>query len=174
MIKRGKGKQLGDVKKKDFYTHYKANAKEELISRPLYNSFVKELLNAFSSAIVELGLELKINKVGKLRIRSKKLHFFDKNGKRCKSLRVNWEATWNYWHTKHPDLSRDEIINLKNKSVIYHENDHSSGEFYEHFWDKFTNNLKYKSFYVFKPSRQYSRLIAKVVKDPNRKVFYYG
>ena len=95
MIKRGKGKQLGDVKKKDFYTHYKAHAKEELISKPLYNSFVKELLNAFSSAIVELGLELKINKVGKLRIRSKKLHFFDKNGKRCKSLRVNWEATWN-------------------------------------------------------------------------------
>ena len=40
MIKRGKGKQLGDVKKKDFYTHYKAHAKEELISKPLYNSFV--------------------------------------------------------------------------------------------------------------------------------------
>ena len=53
MIKRGKGKQLGDVKKKDFYTHYKAHAKEELNSKPLYNSFVKELLSAFSNAIVE-------------------------------------------------------------------------------------------------------------------------
>ncbi len=174
MIKRGKGKLTGNVKKNDFYKHYKANAKETLVNQSLYNSFLKDLLGAFSDAIVELGLELKINRVGKLRIRSKKLHFFDKNGKRCKSLKVDWQSTWDYWKSKYSDLSKEEIIKIKNKTVIYHQNDHSSGEFYEHFWDKFTNNLKYKSFYVFKPSRQYSRLIAKVVKDPNRKVFYYG
>jgi len=171
---RGAGKINGDIKKNDFYKHYKENAKEEIISRPLYNAFIKELLTAFSKAIVQTGLELKINKVGKLRIRSKKLNFFDKNGKRSKSLKVDWKTTWDFWKAKHPDLSKEEIIDLKNKKVIYHQNDHTSGEFYEHYWDKLTNILKYKSFYVFKPSRQYSRLIAQVVKDPNRKVFYYG
>tara|TARA_R110000751_G_scaffold196072_1_gene301398 strand:+ start:2124 stop:2645 length:522 start_codon:yes stop_codon:yes gene_type:complete len=171
---RGKSKIKGDVKKNDLYNYYKENTKEELISRSLYNSFIKDLLKAFSDAIVRLGLELKINKIGKLRIRSKKLHFFDKNGNRSKSLKVDWKATWDFWKSETPDLSQEEIIKLENKKVIYHQNDHSNGEFYEHYWDKLTNTLKYKSFYVFKPSRQYSRLIAKVVKDPNRKVFYYG
>ena len=130
---RGKSKIKGDVKKNDLYNYYKENTKEELISRSLYNSFIKDLLKAFSDAIVRLGLE-----------------------------------------SETPDLSQEEIIKLENKKVIYHQNDHSNGEFYEHYWDKLTNTLKYKSFYVFKPSRQYSRLIAEVVKDPNRKVFYYG
>jgi|TARA_R110001592_G_scaffold59062_1_gene179123 hypothetical protein len=171
---RGAGKTKGNIKKNDFYKHYKENAKEEIISKPLYNSFIKELLTTFSKAIVKLGLELKINKVGKFRVRSKQLHFFNKDGTRAKSLKVDWQATWSFWHEKHPNLSKEEIIDLKNKQVIYHQNDHTDGEFYEHYWDKLTNVLKYKSFYVFKPSRQYSRLIAEVVKDPNRKVFYYG
>ena len=160
---RGEGKIKGEVKKNDFYKHYKDKAKEEIISKPLYNSFIKEL-----------GLELKINKVGKFRVRSKQLHFFNKDGTRAKSLKVDWQATWSFWHEKHPSLSKEEIIDLKNKQVIYHQNDHTDGEFYEHYWDKLTNTLKYKSFYVFKPSRQFSRLIATVVKDVNRKVFYYG
>jgi hypothetical protein len=171
---RGAGKINGNIKKNDFYKHYKDNAKEVVLDKPKYNSFVKELLVAFSEAIVKTGLELKINKVGKLRIRSKKLNFFDKNGKRHKSLKVNWKDTWDYWKKKYSNLSKEEIIKIKNKTVLYHQNDHTNGEFYEHYWDKLTNSLKYKSFYVFKPSRQYSRLIAQVVKDPNRKVFYYG
>ena len=174
MIKRGRGKTIGNIKKNEFYKYYKNNAKESVISQSLYNSFLKDLLIAFSESIVKLGLELKINKVGKIRIRSKKLHFFDKHGNRSKSLKVDWQSTWEYWNKKHSDLSKEEIVNLKNKQVIYHQNDHTNGEFYEHYWDKLTNTLKYKSFYVFKSSRQYSRLIAKVVKDPNRKVFYYG
>jgi hypothetical protein len=71
------------------------------------------------------------------------------------------------------DIAKN-ITEIDNKTVIYHENEHSNQEFYEHHWDKLTANLKYKNFYKFKPSRQYSRLIAKVVKDPNRKTFYYG
>ena len=77
---RGKGKTKGNVKRNEFYKHYKENAKEEIISKSLYSAFIKELLATFSKAIVETGLELQINKVGKLRIRSKKLNFFDKNG----------------------------------------------------------------------------------------------
>ena len=65
---RGEGKIKGEVKKNDFYKHYKDNAKEEIISKPLYNSFIKELLTTFSKAVVELGLELKINKIGKFRV----------------------------------------------------------------------------------------------------------
>ena len=173
-LKRGKGKIAGDIKKDQFYKYYSENAKEKVVERSVYNKFLRDLLSIFSTEIVETGLELKINRVGKLRIRSKEMHFFKKNGERSKSLKVNWAATWKYWETKYPGLTKDQITQETNKTLIYHENDHSNQEYYEHFWDNFTANLKYKSFYTFKASRQYSRLIAQIVKDPNRKTFYYG
>lgn len=173
-LKRGKGKIAGNIKKDQFYKEYKNNAKEKIIIRPIYNKFLKDLLDTFSKEIVQTGLELKILKVGKIRIRSNQMHFFKQNGERSKSLKVNWKATWEYWEIKYPKLTRDDIIKINNKTLIYHENDHSNQEFYEHFWDNFTTSLKYKSFYTFKASRQYSRLIAKIVKNPNRKTFYYG
>ena len=173
-LKRGKGKIAGSIKKDAFYKFYEQNAKEKRVPRVRYNAFIKELLTRYSHAIVELGLELKINKIGKIRVRSQKLRFFNKDGKRNKNLRVDWHKTWAYWHSKYPELNRQEITQIENKTVIYHENDHTDQEFYGHHWDNLTASLKYKSFYGFKASRQYSRLIAKVVKDPNRKVFYYG
>lgn len=173
-LQRGKGKVTGNVKKSDFYKFYLENAKEEVLNKPLYNAFLKDLLVAFSEKIITTGLELKVNAVGKIRIRSRKLNFFKKDGIKSKSLRVDWHKTWAHWCNKYPELSREEITNIKDKTLIYHENEHSNQEFYEHHWDKLTTSLKFKNFYKFKPSRQYSRLIAKVVKDPNRKVFYYG
>jgi len=173
-LKRGKGKITGSIKKAAFFSFYLKNAKETLVPNTTYKAFLKDLLETYSTEIVTSGLELRINKVGKLRIRSRKLKFFDKNNVQYKSLRPNWKASWEFWHKKYPTLTKDEIVNLQNKLIIYHENEHSDQEFYEHYWDKATINLKFKSFYIFKASRQYSRLIAKVVKDPNRKVFYYG
>ena len=174
IYKRGKGKNTGSIKKEAFFKFYAANAKEKLIEKKVYNNFLKELLHNFSTAIVELGLELKINKIGKIRIKSSPLKFFKKDGTRAKSLKINWEATWNYWHNKYPGLTRDEISEINNKTLIYHENEHTHQEFYQYYWDNITSTLKYKSFYSFKASRQYLRLIAKTVKDPNRKTFYYG
>lgn len=173
-LKRGKGKIAGNIKKSDFFSYYNSNAKEALLPKDKYNAFIKDLLNTFSTAIVDNNLELKITKVGKLRIKSSHLNFFKANGERSKSLKPNWKATWEFWVSKYPGLTRDEIVEIKDKKIIYHENEHSNQEFYEHYWDKATINLKFKSFYVFKASRQYSRLIAKIVKEPNRKVFYYG
>lgn len=173
-LKRGLGKLKGSIKKNDFFNFYLKNAKETLVTKPVYNNFIKELLNNFSTAIVEEGLELKVNKIGKIRVRSNNLKFFKKDGTLSKSLKVDWHKTWATWFNKYPELSRQEITEIPNKKVIYHENDHTNQEFYDHHWDKATANLKYKSFFKFKASRQYSRLIAKVVKDPNRKVFYYG
>lgn len=172
-LKRGKGKNKANIKKDDFYKFYLQNAKERIVERKQYNAFTKNLLTIFSTEIVTTGLELKVPKVGKFRIRSKALHFFKADGNKAKSLRPNWKATWEHWENKYSGLTRDEITKIENKTIIYHENDHSNQEFYEHYWDKLTIVLTYKSFYNFKASRQFSRLLAKVVKDPNRKTFYY-
>lgn len=169
-----KERKVGEVKKKDFYNYYKEHRQEREVSQSVYNKFLKVLLDKFSTAIVEKGLELKLIGIGKIRVRSKKLNYFNKEGKRAKSVRPNWKATLEYWKVKYPDQTLAELKQVPNKPILYHENDHTSGEFYEHYWDNNTSNLKYKTFFGFKASRQYSRLIAKVVKDPNRKTFYYG
>lgn len=172
-LKRGKGKTLGNIKKKDFFKYYIKNSKEPQVTQSVYNSFLKDLLSTYSTLMVTEGLEVKINQVGRFRIRSRNLQFFRKD-ESFKKLRPNWNKSWEYWHSVYPDLTKDEITQIKNKTLIYHDNEHTQNEFYEHHWDKLTNNLKYKSFYTFKAPRQYSRLIAKIVKDPNRKTFYYG
>ena len=178
-LKRGKGKTVGDIKKKDFFSYYrKHSSAKKRLDKLSYGRFTKDLMSTFSEAIVKDALSLKMGALGSIRIRSRKLTTVKRDGKIAKTLRVDWPATFAYWHKTYPDLTRDEIIGLKDKGIkkkcIYHLNEHTDKEFYEHWWDEFiTSSVKYHKFYRFKPSRQYSRLIAQVVKDPNRKAFYY-
>ena len=172
-IQRGKGKHISSIRKKDFYKYYQKNAKLTKVDRVKYNGFLKEVLETFGKLIIEEGLELKLNQIGKIRIKTKMLNLIKSNGDLSK-LKVNWKATWDHWFSRYPNLSREEIVKIKDKKLLYHDNEHSNQEYYVHYWNNFTSNLKYKSFYDFKPSRQYSRLLAKVIKDPNRKIFYYG
>lgn len=169
---RSSGKTNGNIKKKYFYTKYKKESSRPLNERT-YNTFLKDLLQSYGEAIVKEGLELRMGNLGRIRIRSKQLHFFKKDGNKAKSLRPNWKACWELWETKYPNSTRDEITKINNKPVVYHDNSHTQGEFYEHFWDKTTAITKYQSFYNFSPSRQFSRMINQIVNKPNRTVFYY-
>ncbi len=171
---RGKGKHKADIKKYNFYSHYRKNTTFSRLDRKEYSAFLKDLLTTFSEAIVKENMELKLGKLGFIRIQAKKLHFFDKEGNRAKTLKVDWKKTLDYWKVKYPGKTKEELKKIKNKPVLYHENDHTKGEFYQHLWDKLTSVVKYRRLYKFIPSRQYSRLIAEVVKDPHRTVFYYG
>lgn len=172
-LQRGKGKNIGSIRKKDFFKYYQDNAKLTKVDRIKYNGFLKDLLETFSIAIIKEALEIKLPQIGKIRIRTKLLNIIRPNGELSK-LKVNWKDTWEFWFKKYPGLTKEEIVKLEGKQLLYHDNEHSNQEFYIHYWNNFTTNLKYKSFYEFKPSRQYSRLLAQVIKDPNRKIFYYG
>lgn len=173
-LKRGKGKLTGGVKRKDFFLYYKNNCKEKQVSEKTYRAFLKDLLSTYSEEIVTTGLELKLPNLGRIRIASQKLKFFNDDGKISKGMKPDWQATWKFWEAKYPGLTRQQITEIKDKKVLFHENEHTFQEFYEHFWDKLSCQVKFKTFYKFKPARIYSRLIAQVVKDKDRKVFYYG
>lgn len=173
-LKRGKGKNIADVKKYDFYSHYRKNTKLEKLERSQYSAFVKDLMVEYSTVIVTKNMQLKLGKLGYIRVQANKLNFVKKNGELAKSLKVDWHKTWIYWETKYKGKTRDEITKIEDKKVLYFENNHTDQEFYKHLWDNTTAIIKFKRFYKFKPSRQYSRLITKIVSDPNRKIFYYG
>ena len=173
-LKRGKGKNTGNVKKYDFFSHYRKNTEYSKLDRKTYSAFLSELFKEYSEAIVKENLELKLGKLGYIRVQARTLNFFNKEGKLCKSLKPNWKATWKKWEEKYPDKSRDEITEIKNKKVIYFENEHTNKEFYLHLWDNLTAVIKFKSFYKFKAARKYSRMITEEVNKKPRTVFYYG
>jgi hypothetical protein len=183
----------GDITKNDFWLHYKNNAKEgkkillktkdsegkqkikiKKLEKAEYNKFINELLKTYGEIIVKEAFELKFHRLGSIRIKSKKLSLLDENGKFNKGVKVNWVATWEYWNAKYKGKTREEILQIPDKTLIRFTNEHTENEYYYHFWYKERSVVKYRILYKFLPSRQFSRLIAKTVKEPNRKVFYYS
>lgn len=173
-LKRGKGKNTGDIKKYDFFSYFTKNTQYKKLTRKVYDAFISELLLKFSEAVVKENLELKIGALGYVRVQARDLHFLNKEGKLSKSLKPDWKKTWESWMEKYPKLTEDEIVEVKDKKLIYHENEHTNGEFYLHLWDNKTALVKFKSFYKFKASRKYCRMINEEVRKVPRTVFYYG
>ncbi len=60
-LKRGKGKTVGDIKKKDFYSYYRkhSSAKKKL-DKLAYGRFTKDLMSTFSEAIVKDAINTEI------------------------------------------------------------------------------------------------------------------
>jgi hypothetical protein len=54
---------------------------------------------------------------------------------------------------------------------VYQFNSHSNGFLYQFYWDRGKCNVPYKIQYVFKPTRQNKRLVAKLVKDRTNDYF---
>jgi hypothetical protein len=173
IIKQKNPKRKSDKKKLDFYKDYSNNHNHNPVTISQYNNFTSDLFKRFSKAIVELNLELKLGRLGKFRIQSINVGVAKKSGD-LRKRQPDWARTKEYWKTKYPGLTPEELKEIKNKLIIYHENEHSNGEYYKHLWDRLTMRSPNYMLYKFIPSRQFSRLLAKTVKDPNRKVFYYG
>ena len=56
-LQRGKGKNIASIRKKDFFKYYQENARLNKVEKTKYNNFLKDLLEAFSTAIVKEALE---------------------------------------------------------------------------------------------------------------------
>ena len=166
-------KDNSDITKYDFFSHYRKNTKFSKIDRTLYSKFVTELVDSYTRAIVEEGMELNMGRLGYLRIKTVPFTgYFNKEGN-LRKLQVDWKKTWDKWYIDYADKTKNEIDKIKGKTVIFHENTHTNGEYYKFFWDNTTRQIKFKSFYRFKPARQYKKLITKVVLAKPRTIFYY-
>jgi hypothetical protein len=166
-----KERTLGDIKRRHFYQFYRKHGKTVRVDNKVYNRFLSELLQIMSDNIVLNNEPFSIPHLGHFRIKAFTPNLINKDGS-LKNLKVDWKATQEYWKTKYPGKTLAELRFIQGKPVLYHENEHSNGEIYKHHWMK--NQFRPLENYDFKASRQYSRLLAQTVKDPNRKVFYYG
>lgn len=165
-FKRTGGKLNSDVLRYQFYSDYaKTLPVSERIGRTSFNRFTKDLISTLVTAIIEENLELKFTHIGRLRVREKVI--------KTVNIRVDWKTTWEYWNEKYPGLTRDEILQIKDKKTLRFDNEISAYN-YSFYWDKLTVPYPILRYYKFKASKHNSIALNKSIINPDRKVFYYG
>lgn len=167
IIKRGAGVNSADIKLTDFTRNYRKHSKGQLSAR-YYREIFKELCQEFSELLLS-GKEIKMTNLGRIRICARPMLFH-----KIKRMQPDWKATRELWKKQYPNLTAEEILKIKNKTILRHENDHTSNEYYQILWDKVTLNNKGTIFYKFVPARLFKRKLSEIVRNPQRKIFYYG
>lgn len=135
----------------DSYKLYKREYKD--IDKRLYLDIAYELMITISDMVIRESLEYKLpSRLGSVRIRKSIPKLKIKNGKIDLNKNIkDWDATWKYWNSQYPGLSRKEIKAIKGKKVIFQTNKHTNGEVMRWYWDKLTCKVINHKIYCFKP-----------------------
>lgn len=139
---------------KSIYKAYKEGCVgESQLSYKQYSSILNEFNKALVQEILYDSAEVKLPcNLGTLRIRKRKIDLSKAN-----KLRPNWEETKKLWDSN-PEAK-------ENKKLVYHLNEHRDGYKYKIYWDKKGSKVRNKSYYFFKPSRDFSRELAYILKN---------
>lgn len=141
------------------------------LTQKKYFEIFKEYIEYVKKMMMENSFRFAIpGRLGYLYIYGYKVKYkLDENGNLDKrSLRVDWDATKKYWKELYGDLTVAELKEIKGKPKIYLLNKHSSGKRFRTQWNKTTAIFNNKRLYSIKGVRQYSRQLAKTVKNnPN-------
>jgi hypothetical protein len=161
MFIRTKGKYKADVGSKDFYKHYKSTIEKKTVydvEKALFTKILKEINTEIMKLIITSNYEFTMPyRLGTLSIKKFKTKLkLDKNGDLIKSkIPIDYGKTLALWRVN-PEAKL-------NKKVIYFLNDHTDGYRYTFHWNKTVSNIKNKSAYQFKASRNNNRMINKAL-----------
>ena len=135
----------------DSYDSYKEEFGE--VNKKLYLAIAYEILKTISDKIIRESLEYRMpSKMGFLRIKKNKQKLVIKDGKIDRRRNIpNWKATWEAWHKKYPDKTREEIKQIPDKGIIFQKNYHTDGHIMRWFWDRKFSNARNSSVYSFDP-----------------------
>lgn len=138
---------------KDFRKKYKAMYPH--IKRPTYNTVCYLMNEAISQKIIKESYEFKIPyRLGRLLIQKNKNTPRIKDGKIDVSRMVpDWVKTWELWYEEYPGMTREQIWDIKGKTIVYNLNSHTNGYVMKWHWDKGTCVIKNVSVYQFKPTK---------------------
>lgn len=155
--------------KRDIYWEFIKNQKNKKykIKEPLFNKIIKLIHERIMNEILENNM---IYVMPHLRYRVKIVktmrNCFDKDGKLIPFMfPVDWKETRKLWK-ENPEAKA-------NKKIIYILNDHTDGHIYRikmmHPLSQFKNSMYYK----LRPTTNFRRSLAKILKDPYNKKDYY-
>lgn len=177
-FKRGERRYKADFVLQDLYKFYVEHTKNP-VDIKTYKTVLKKFNSGWFKLAIVTGMELNFPfRLGSLRIKKSKRKFkFDETGKLDKSnFAMNYKASKDMWEQKYPNLTAEEILKipLKERGIKYNYNDHTERYSFKFIWDKRTSNIPNKSWYSFKPLRDYRRLInEEVLNNLELQYLYY-
>jgi len=141
------------------YKHYR-NAINK-VSETKYSKVVKALLLEIRNEMLEGHKVILPFANGGLEIVTKEINMEvdPETGKR-KAMRIDFNESWKLWHSKYPELTRDQIKKIPNKPIVYFTNAHSDGTFNQIAWNKSRAISFNKAFYSFKASKGFRKLLS--------------
>ena len=177
-VKRGVNKNPVHRNIRDAYKLYEESTvipKHRKVDYQTFKVLLEKINKELIRMVVEESLILKLPmKLGQLRVMKYKPEVIDKDGNfRKERMAPNWKATKEYWQKEYPDLTMEEIFELDNKILVYHDNSHTGGYTMTFKWENSRTAIKGKTAYSFIPTRKHDRSLAEWLKNPYRKNDYY-
>lgn len=166
-----KKKIKADINGLEFYDFYKEKYPESNIDSKTFILIIKTFFDKIIKNLIYTGSDFYMPyRLGSLRIKKSKLKIrLNKDGTLDKrKLIPNWKATKELWGKIYPNKTLNEIKEIKNKPIVYHENEHTDGYLYKWHWDKITCMTKNAVAYKLDITRTNDRLLAKISKSKNK------
>lgn len=155
---RGKGRHNCQVKTKEFYQTYLEDT-DNAVDRATFGNVLNDINDSISKAIIRENYDFRVPyRLGYIRIKKFK-NYFDK-----KYLKPDWKKTNELWD-KDPKAKKE-------KKLVYHFNEHTENYYFRFYYTKFTCNIKNKSVYSFKPTRDNARFLSNYIRA-NPEMDYY-
>jgi len=177
---RTKGKHNAGIKTRDLYNYYISQLKpvdsilggktlgSYNISEKLYSEILKEINISIIRLIILDNFEFKLpSGLGKLSMVQRPLKYkLDENGElETKYLSLDYKATKDLWKSD-PEA-------FKNKTKIFHTNEHTNGNRMAYKWSKKNNTVGGLDSYYFLACRQVKRAPSAFLKDPDLKLCFF-
>jgi len=177
-FKRADNKVKIDFKFNDVYKRFKKTSelvKPYDITYSKWCQINEEINDSIIINMINTGNEVRVPHLGYFRVIKYKPNItLDENGELVlKTVPVNYKETLKLWEKLYPNMSSEEVSEIKNKPLVYLENKHTRGYRCKFKWKKGKCKVKNKTYYGFFTIRKYNRLLNTVLKDPNFKGDFY-
>lgn len=169
---RGKRTLIADRKTKELYKFYKNKYGDKALDKKIFLSVWKRFIDIRMQMLIHLDLEFYMPyRMGSLMIKlGKNANRINKNGNY--QFVVDYGATKKKWAELYPDLTPEQIKELKNKPLVPVFNKTTDGRRVYYKWEKVTCNFKNKSAYRFMAIRKWKRMLSNKIKTTKRNTYY--
>jgi hypothetical protein len=168
MEKLKRKKVVADVGANEIYKTYcdKYNNKHNL-TQTQYGQILDKFFLKVVDNLIFKGAEFTMPyRLGNLRIRKNlnKLKLTPEGKIDKRHLRPDWGGCRKLWNRLYPNNTWNEIVSMKDKPMVYHENRHTEKYGHAWHWDKLTCLVKNNTAYTLDMSRTNDRKLATALK----------
>ena len=169
---RGSRKILADYKTKDHYKFYKNKFGDKALDKKTFLSIWERFIDIRMQMIIYEDLEFYMPfRMGSLMIKfGQDANRINRNGNF--QFIVDYGASKKKWAELYPDLTPEEIKEIKNKPLVPVTNKTTDGKRVYWRWEKITCNFKNKTFYRIKITRKWKRMLSDKVKNTKKNNYY--